>query len=34
MFNDGDIKVMDFGLCKLMKDTDKTKIELTSQGHG
>lgn len=34
MINNGDIKVMDFGLCKTMKDTENTKIDLTSQGHG
>jgi hypothetical protein len=30
MFHNGDIKLMDFGLCKVMKDSEKTKIELTS----
>ena len=30
MFHNGDIKIMDFGLCKVMKENDNTKIDLTS----
>ena len=34
MFHNGEIKLMDFGLCKLMRENDSTKIDLTSQGQG
>ena len=34
IFHNGEIKLTDFGLCKIMPDSDMTKIELTSQGVG
>jgi tousled-like kinase len=34
MFHEGVVKILDFGLCKAMKDEDETNIELTSQGVG
>lgn len=33
LFNKGEIKITDFGLCKII-DQDQEKIELTSQGVG
>jgi len=33
MFDKGLIKVLDFGICKIM-DTDHSKMALTSQGMG
>jgi tousled-like kinase len=34
MFHNGIIKVVDFGLCKVMENSEDTRIELTSQGVG
>ena len=34
MFSNGVIKILDFGLCKVMNNSDQTKIDLTSQGVG
>ena len=34
MFSDGVVKVLDFGLSKIMLDDENTKITLTSQGVG
>ena len=34
MFQDGVIKILDFGLCKIMNESEDTRIELTSQGVG
>jgi tousled-like kinase len=34
MFDQGVIKIVDFGLCKVMEESDDTRIELTSQGVG
>jgi tousled-like kinase len=33
MFHRGVIKILDFGLCKLM-DSEESRMELTSQGLG
>jgi tousled-like kinase len=33
MFHKGDIKISDFGLCKVMEE-NVTRLELTSQGVG
>lgn len=33
MFHKGEIKITDFGLCKVIED-DQSKCELTSQGVG
>lgn len=33
IFHKGEIKISDFGLCKLL-DHDSTRVELTSQGLG
>ena len=30
IFHQGEIKLTDFGLCKIMHESDNTKIELTS----
>jgi tousled-like kinase len=34
MFSDGVVKILDFGLCKVMNDNEDSRIELTSQGVG
>ena len=34
IFHRGYIKILDFGLCKIMNDCEDTRIELTSQGVG
>jgi tousled-like kinase len=34
MFHDGKIKILDFGLCKLVDDDDHSKIALTRKGVG
>ncbi|KRX00147.1 Protein kinase-like domain [Pseudocohnilembus persalinus] len=34
IFHHGQIKITDFGLCKIQEDSQLTKIELTSQGAG
>jgi len=34
MFHNGEIKITDFGLCKVMAANEKSKMELTSQGVG
>lgn len=34
IFHQGAIKILDFGLCKVMNEGDETKMELTSQGVG
>ncbi len=34
LFHKGEIKITDFGLCKVMHLTDQTKMQLTSQGVG
>jgi tousled-like kinase len=33
MFHQGEIKISDFGLCKIMEE-NVTRLELTSQGVG
>lgn len=33
MFHRGTVKILDFGLCKVI-DTDDTRMDLTSQGVG
>jgi len=34
MFHNGEIKITDFGLCKVMASKDNSKMDLTSQGVG
>jgi tousled-like kinase len=34
MFHNGEIKITDFGLCKVMAATENSKMDLTSQGVG
>jgi tousled-like kinase len=34
MFHEGVIKILDFGLCKAIENSEDTRIELTSQGAG
>ena len=34
MFSDGVVKILDFGLCKVMQDSEESRMELTSQGVG
>jgi tousled-like kinase len=34
MFHEGVIKILDFGLCKIIEDSEDTRIDLTSQGVG
>jgi len=34
LFHSGEIKITDFGLCKVIEDSNTTRLELTSQGVG
>ena len=34
IFHKGELKISDFGLCKIIEDENATRIELTSQGVG
>lgn len=34
IFHEGVLKILDFGLCKIMEDNEQSRIALTSQGVG